>query len=92
VTVRQLLIPDAIRGRAAAVFRLVIFGAVPIGTVIGGLVGEWLSIRAALLVSGVGLLAGSAPYLLVRIARLRTLDQLIPDAAHQGTAAGESPA
>ena len=77
VTVRQVLIPDALRGRAAAVFRLVIFGAVPVGTVVGGIVGEWLGLRAALLVSGIGLLAGSAPYLLVRITRLRSMSELV---------------
>lgn len=76
VTVRQLLTPDHLRARVAAVFRLVIFGAIPVGTVIGGLVGEWLGLRAALVVSGVGLLAGSAPYLAVRVGRLRHLDQL----------------
>ena len=76
VTVRQILIPDPLRARAAAIFRLVIFGAVPVGTVVGGLVGEWLGLRAALLVSGIGLLVGSAPYLLVRIARLRSIDEL----------------
>src|SRR4029079_4044834 len=40
VTIRQVLIPDPLRGRAAAVFRLVIFGAIPIGTVLGGVIGE----------------------------------------------------
>jgi MFS family permease len=79
VTLRQLLIPDTLRARAAAVFRLVIFGAIPVGTVIGGTIGEWLGLRSALLVSGVGLLVGSAPYALARITRLRSLDGL-PDA------------
>lgn len=76
VTVRQLLTPDDLRGRVAAVFRLVIFGAIPIGTVIGGLVGEAFGLRAALLASGVGLFAGSLPYLAVRVTRLRSVDQL----------------
>ena len=76
VTVRQLLTPDDLRGRVAAIFRLVIFGAIPIGTVIGGLVGEAFGLRAALLASGVGLFAGSLPYLAVRVTRLRSVDQL----------------
>jgi hypothetical protein len=76
VTVRQLLIPDALRGRAAAVFRLVIFGAIPVGTVVGGLVGDFLGLRAAMLLSACGLLAGAAPYLVARIGRLRSIGQL----------------
>jgi predicted MFS family arabinose efflux permease len=76
VTVRQVLTPDHLRGRVAAVFRLVIFGAIPIGTVIGGLVGEWLGLRAALVLSAVGLLAGSAPYVAVGVGRLRRIEEL----------------
>jgi hypothetical protein len=76
VTVRQLLIPDALRGRAAAIFRLVIFGAIPIGTVIGGVVGQAFGLRAALLVSALGLFAGAVPYLLVHVTRLRRLEDL----------------
>ena len=76
VTLRQTLTPDHLRARVAAVFRLVIFGAIPVGTVIGGLVAEALGLRAALVLSGIGLLAGSLPYLAVRITRLRSLDDL----------------
>jgi len=81
VTIRQVLIPDPLRARAAAVFRLVIFGATPIGTVLGGVIGEWFGLRTALLVSGVALLAGSAPYLLVRVVRLRSMEELLKAAA-----------
>jgi MFS family permease len=76
VTVRQILIPDELRARAAAVFRLVIFGAIPVGTVIGGLVGQAFGLRAALVLSSLGLFAGAAPYLLVRVARLRRVEEL----------------
>ncbi len=76
VTVRQLLIPDALRGRAAAVFRLVIFGAIPVGTVIGGLVGQLAGLQTALVLSAVGLFAGAAPYLFARIRRIRVIDDL----------------
>jgi predicted MFS family arabinose efflux permease len=76
VTVRQILIPDELRARAAAVFRLVIFGAIPVGTVIGGVVGQAFGLRAALTLSALGLFAGAAPYLLVRVARLRRVEEL----------------
>ena len=76
VTVRQLLTPAHLRARVTAVFRLVIFGAVPVGTVIGGLIGEVVGLQAALIASGIGLLVGSAPYIAVRVTRLRSVDQL----------------
>jgi MFS family permease len=76
VTVRQILTPDRLRARVASVIRLLGFGAVPIGTLIGGLIGELLGVRTALVASGVGLLAGSVPYALQRVGRIRTVDDL----------------
>jgi hypothetical protein len=76
VTLRQLLTPDPLRARVAGVFRLVIFGAIPIGTVMGGVLGEVLGLEAALITSGVGLLVGSVPYARLRVARIRTVDQI----------------
>jgi hypothetical protein len=76
VTLRQILTPDALRARVAAVFRLVIFGAIPVGTVLGGVLGELLGLRTALVVSGAGLLLGSVPYALLRVSRIRTLDEV----------------
>ena len=76
VTFRQVLTPDRLRGRVAAVFRLVIFGAMPVGTVLGGVIGEVLGLRAALLVSAAGLFVGSVPYVLVRVVRFVKLEQV----------------
>ena len=76
VTVRQLLTLDHLRARVAAVFRLVIFGALPVGTAVGGLIAQGFGLRAAFLVSAVGLAVGSVPYLLVRVRRLRSVDEL----------------
>jgi hypothetical protein len=78
VTVRQVLTPDDLRGRVAAVMRLTIFGAIPVGTLIGGLIAEFLGLRAALAAGAMGLFMGSLPYLLVRVTRLRTVQQLKP--------------
>lgn len=78
LTVRQVLTPDHLRARVAAVFRLVIFGAIPVGTMLGGIIGEVAGLRVALVVSALGLVAGSLPYMLVRITRLRRVEELVP--------------
>jgi MFS family permease len=78
VTVRQILTPDALRARVAAVTRLVIFGAIPVGTLIGGVVAELYGLRTAIALGAAGLFIGSLPYLLVRVTSLRTVDQLQP--------------
>jgi hypothetical protein len=77
VTLRQILTPDELRARVAAVFRLVIFGAIPVGTVTGGVIGEVMGLQAALLVSSAGLFLGSVPYALLRIVRIRRLEHVM---------------
>jgi MFS family permease len=85
VTVRQVLTPDRMRARVTAVIRTLGFGAVPVGTVLGGVIAEIGGIRAALIVSGIGLVAGSLPYVLVHVSRLRSVTDLTPaDAAASG--------
>lgn len=78
VTVRQTMTPDRLRARVLSVIRLFGFGAIPIGTLVGGVVGELAGLRAALLLSALGLLVGSLPYLLVRVRRLQTVESLAP--------------
>jgi predicted MFS family arabinose efflux permease len=56
----------------------VIFGAIPIGTVIGGVVAELFGLNAALLASALGLFLGALPYFVARVTALRTVDQLQP--------------
>ncbi len=73
VTVRQLLTPDWLRARVVAVTRLAGGGAIPVGTVLGGVIAEVAGVRWALVAGGVGLAAGSLPYLLVGVRRLRSV-------------------
>jgi MFS family permease len=78
VTIRQVLTPDGLRARVLAVSRLAGGGAIPVGTMLGGLIAELAGIRWALVAAGVGLLAGSLPYLAVRVGRLRAVAELVP--------------
>jgi MFS family permease len=78
VTVRQVLTPDELRARVSAVTRLVGFGAIPAGTVLGGVIGELAGIQWSLIAGSIGLAAGSLPYLLIRVGRLRAISELLP--------------
>jgi MFS family permease len=73
VTLRQLLTPDLLRARVVAVTRLAGGGAIPLGTIVGGLISEVAGVRWALAAGGAGLLMGSLPYLMVGIRGLRTV-------------------
>jgi MFS family permease len=91
VTVRQVLTPDHLRARVTSVTRLSAFGAIPVGTLAGGVIAEIAGIRAALVVSGLGLLAGSLPYALVRVGRLRSIADFV-SASRPAAAADEDDA
>lgn len=63
-------VPDAMRARVAGAYRTVNYGVRPLGAVLGGLIGTAVDLRATLLISGLGALAGAALRLRRPIARL----------------------
>ncbi|MFD5417795.1 MFS transporter [Streptomyces sp. NPDC127069] len=48
VTLRQRLCPPGMLGRVTATVRFVVWGAMPLGALAGGLLGEWFGARTAL--------------------------------------------
>jgi MFS family permease len=53
-SLRQAITPDAILGRVNASMRVVIRGAVPIGALLGGLIGELFGLRAVMVFGAFG--------------------------------------
>jgi predicted MFS family arabinose efflux permease len=54
VTLRQRLTPDALLGRMTASMRLFVWGTIPLGSLLGGLVATHLGLRPTLWLSAVG--------------------------------------
>nr|BFE59783.1 MFS transporter [Dactylosporangium thailandense] len=92
ISVRQAAVTSDVLGRTNAGYRFAVTGAAAIGAIAGGALGEWLGLRATMLVGGVGTLA--AIWFVVRspIPRLRDLAELHREsapAAPAATAAGD---
>jgi predicted MFS family arabinose efflux permease len=51
ITLRQALTPMHVLARMNATYRMLIFGALPVGAIIGGLLGNAVGLRAALVIS-----------------------------------------
>jgi MFS family permease len=59
VSLRQAITPHRLQGRMNASMRFVVWGTIPIGSLIGGFLGEQIGLRPTMLVGGLGgLLAG----------------------------------
>ncbi len=78
-SLRQRVVPDRILGRVVASFRMLGWGALPLGAALGGLIGETLGVTAVFAAATV------ATLLLVPI-RLVVTDRLIADAEHAAEA------
>ncbi|SCE86732.1 Predicted arabinose efflux permease, MFS family [Micromonospora coriariae] len=73
VSLRQTITPAPLLARMLATYRLLAFGTVPLGSVLGGFLGGALGLRAALLLIAIAGVAAAVPLLLSPIRTLRTL-------------------
>ena len=70
---RQAVAPERLLGRITAGYRFISYGAIPIGALLGGLVGEWLGPRIGLVLGSVGLLSAAVFVLLSPLRHVREL-------------------
>jgi MFS family permease len=73
VSFRQGLCPPALLGRMNATMRFLVWGTMPLGALLGGILGSWLGVRQTLLVAAVG---GSLAFLPVFLSPLRRMRDL----------------
>ena len=72
-SIRQILIPDELRGRANASYRLLVSGVLPVGALLSGFLGLWIGLQPTLLVGALGLLSTCLWLVFSPIPRLRNL-------------------
>lgn len=72
VSVRQTVTPDHLQGRVNATERFLVNGAIPLGALLGGLLGEVVGIRFALVAGMLGMLAASLWLLLSPVRSMRS--------------------
>lgn len=74
MSLRQALIPHALFGRVQGAYRTLVWGAIPVGAIAGGVLAHAFGIRTTFVVSGVGLLLMALA--LVRLVRAQR-EQLV---------------
>lgn len=83
-SLRQALTPDAVRGRANALLRVMIRGIGPVGALIGGVIAEVIGLRAALAFAILSSPVSLAIIYRAKIHQLRTMPELDPEPALAG--------
>ena len=74
VSVRQSITPNHLQGRMTASFRFVNMGMVMLGALIAGFLGEWIGLRATLVVGVAGMIL---PFLRLVFSPVRNFSQII---------------
>ncbi len=87
LSVRQQVCPDELLGRVNATVRFLVWGTLPVGSFVGGLLGGAIGVRAAVWVAALGMAVAVWPLL---ASPLRTLVEAppAPPARFSGTRAG----
>jgi MFS family permease len=70
VSLRQAITPDRLRGRVNATRYVAFFGVMPLGALLGGLLGATIGIRSTLLAAGLGLVLAAFWIVLSPVRRL----------------------
>jgi MFS family permease len=83
VSLRQAITPEPLLGRMNATMRFLVWGTIPIGQVIGGLIATFFGTHTAIVVGAIG---GLVAFLPVFLSPVRSLER-IPDAAAEDAAA-----
>ncbi|MEU8184055.1 MFS transporter [Micromonospora sp. NPDC049044] len=90
VTLRQVVIPQGNLARSNGGYRVLIYGALPLGSALGGVLGQTVGSRTAVAVGAAGFVVSAVPMLTRRIRGLRTPQQARPGTAGVAPAARAS--
>ncbi len=73
VSLRQAIVPIRLQGRMNASMRFLVWGTIPIGGLVGGLMGEFLGLRTTI---GITAVAGTLAFLWVLLSPVRSLKEI----------------
>jgi MFS family permease len=80
VSFRQAITPERLQGRMNSVMRFIVWGVIPLGTLVGGAIASAVDLRAAIWVGAVGISLAFLPVLLSPVRSLRRIPEPVEEA------------
>jgi len=76
---RQAITPERLQGRMNSVMRFIVWGVMPLGSLIGGALASWVSLRFAIWVGAIGMSLAVLPVLLSPVRTLREMPEPVDE-------------
>jgi len=73
VSLRQAITPERLQGRMNAAMRWIVWGTIPLGALLGGVVGQWVGLRPAMWIGAIGSLVAFLPVALTSVRSIREM-------------------
>ena len=88
VSYRQAITPERLQGRMNSVMRFIVWGVIPLGNLLGGVIATTIDLRAAIWVGAIGMSLAVLPVLLSPVRTLRYVpeptDDVLAEAEGEG--------
>jgi MFS family permease len=75
VSLRQAITPERMQGRMNSIMRFIVWGVIPLGTLVGGAIATTVDLRAAIWVGAAGMSLAFLPVLLSPVRSLRRMPE-----------------
>ena len=81
VSFRQAITPPTMQGRMNATMRFIVWGTIPVGSILGGILATTLGLHEAIWIGGIGSILAVIPLLITPVHTLKTMPEPVADAA-----------
>jgi MFS family permease len=85
VSFRQAITPMRLQGRMNATMRWIVWGTMPIGGILGGLLGTFIGVRETILIGGIGGSLVFLPVLFSPVRKIRAMPEPVAEAGDPTT-------
>jgi MFS family permease len=79
VSFRQAITPERLQGRMNSVMRFIVWGVIPLGSLVGGAIATWFGLRTAIWVGAIGMSLAVLPVLLSPVRTLRGMPEPVEE-------------